>query len=263
MKTLLDAAVRRHRMSLFWFVVGLVFYGGCMMYVWKTLDLTMYQGIANSMTGVLQAFGGSDSDITTPGGYLSTEYLGLMWVIIAGAAMILYGARTIGGAVGDGTMELTMTQPVRRSTYFFAQVLYLCIADAILCLASFLPIYLLSGLVNLDIGFVAGLQLASVGFLFLLCVGLFAMVVSSFTRSASLPASVSGGVLVVMWVVSILVQMVDALDFLKYISLFHYWNPASIINGGGVDAVSCIVLLAVASASMAVAYFRFLWRDLA
>ncbi len=263
MKTLVNAAMRRHRVSLIWFAIGLVFYGGSMMYVWKTLDLTMYEGIANSMSGLLQAFGGSGADITTPGGYLSTEYLGLMWVIIAGAAMVLYGARTIGGAVEDGTMELTMAQPVRRSVYFLAQVLYLAIADAILCIASFAPIYLLSGVVAFDIGFVAALKLAGMGFLFLLCVGLFSMAVSSFTRSASLPASIAGGLLGVMWVMSIMVQLVDGLDFLKYVSLFHYWDPAPIINSGAVDGVSCIVLLVVAAASTVVAYARFLWRDLA
>src|SRR5680860_1354768 len=65
---------------------------------------------------LMAAFGGAGLEFTTLGGFLGIEYLSLIWVFILGAAVITFAAGAIGGAVENGTMEVTLSQPVSRST---------------------------------------------------------------------------------------------------------------------------------------------------
>lgn len=69
-------------------------------------------------TELREAFGGAPS-ITTPGGYLESQGTSLLPLILGGV-LIAQATRRLAGAEQQGELDLILSLPVRRSTYFWA-----------------------------------------------------------------------------------------------------------------------------------------------
>lgn len=65
-----------------------------------------------------EAFGGAPS-ITTPGGYLESQGTSLLPLILGGV-LLSQATRRLSGAEQAGELDLVLSLPVRRSTYFWA-----------------------------------------------------------------------------------------------------------------------------------------------
>lgn len=65
-----------------------------------------------------EAFGGAPS-ITTPGGYLESQGTSLLPLILGGV-LLSQATRRLSGAEQQGELDLVLSLPVRRGTYFWA-----------------------------------------------------------------------------------------------------------------------------------------------
>ncbi|MDO9107630.1 MAG: ABC transporter permease subunit, partial [Coriobacteriia bacterium] len=115
--TLIRAALQQRRTSLLWYCIGLATYS--FFIVWYYPQFAGNQAFLEQIQKVmskemLAAFGAAGLDFSTLGGFLGVEYLSLIWVVIAGFAVINVAAKFIASDVEAGTMELTLTQPVSR-----------------------------------------------------------------------------------------------------------------------------------------------------
>lgn len=72
----------------------------------------------NLPQSVRDAFGGTRS-ITSPGGYLESQGTSLLPILL-GAALLAQATRRLSGAEQAGELDLVLSLPVRRSTYFWA-----------------------------------------------------------------------------------------------------------------------------------------------
>lgn len=97
---------------LYFFVIGISYatvkdHGAGLDEVWQALPQELRD-----------AFGGAPS-IASPGGYLESQGTSLLPLILGGA-LIAQATRRLSGAEQAGELDLVLSLPVRRSTYFWA-----------------------------------------------------------------------------------------------------------------------------------------------
>ena len=261
--SLLTSALHRFRIPLLWYSVGLLFYGAIIVSIWPLIDTDLYREVLATLTPVLEAMGGPTVTMGTLGGYLATESFGIFWILICSSALILYASRAIAGSVATGTVELTLAQPVSRAEFFVTRIVVLVIVDAVVVIASFIPLVIMGPAFDLVIPFDRFLMLCGVAFLFLLTIGMFTFMVSAFTRTSGHPAGIVGGILALMWMLSFAQYFMDWLTFMKPYNILTYWTPASIVDAGTFDPRMWFMYCSVIIVSAGIAYIGFLRRDLA
>lgn len=235
--TLFASTLHQRRKPLLWFVVGLASYSVMMAWYYPIMQSSGYQELIQEMPKeMIEFFAGSGADLTTFGGYIATEYLGFMWVLIIASAAILFATKSMSSEIASGTMELVLAQPVPRRTLVLVRLGAMLVYLVVLVAATILPLYA-GGLmqdVGLDVGNLALLSGACL--LFSIAIGAVSMAVSAASNDSGKPAGIVGGALATMWLLAFLAGSVTWAEKLNPINLFHYWQPAAIIDKGTTDA---------------------------
>ncbi len=92
---LLRAPFHPRRSSLFWYCVSLLLYSWMMVWFWDQMGGPyLEEMIKNYPPEVLALFGGNEVSFATMGGFFQIEYLGLMWMIIIGSAVVLFAVKS-------------------------------------------------------------------------------------------------------------------------------------------------------------------------
>lgn len=262
--TVLRATLHQRRASIFWFCTSLVLYSWLMTWLWPQLGGEEYQRMIESLPPELLAiFGGTEVPFGSLGGYFQTEYLGLLWIAIVAAAVVLFAARAIAGEVGSGTLELVMAQPVSRLRFVVTRIVALVGYVVLLALSTFAPIQLFGPRYEVELSAGTFWTLCALAALFMLAVGGFAMLLSAIFRDAGKPGAIAAGVLVVMWLADLVSNVSEAAEVLDPINLVAYWQPGKIINGEAVPPAAWWVYAGVAVVSLAAAVVAFSRRDVA
>lgn len=262
--TILKASLQLRRTSLMWYSIGIALYGWMMVAFFPLIEKNaQYMKMVEEVftPEMMAAFGGAGLDFGTLGGFLGVEYLSLIWVFIIGAAVITYAAGSLGGSVEDGTMEATLAQPVSRMQVAFTRWLGLALYAAVLCLVTVLSLYLPGFLHDVEVPLDAMALLFVVGWLLAMAVGGLAYAVSAISTGAGRTIGIGIGVLIVMWLADVLGNISDKAEWLRTISLFHYWTPAEIIDDLSVPWESWLVFGVPAVGFFVVALWLFRRRD--
>ncbi|MDP2183354.1 MAG: ABC transporter permease subunit [Actinomycetota bacterium] len=231
--TILRASLQLRRVSLMWYAIGLAAYGWMIVAFFPLIEANPgYIQMAEDVftEEMMAAFGGAGLEFTTLGGFLSIEYLSLIWVFIVGAAVITFIAGDLGGAVEDGTMEATLSQPVSRTTVALTRYLAMVLYALVLNFVTVATIYLPGFLHDVDIPLDAMGLLFVAGMLITLAIGSFAFAISAMSSGKGRTIAVSLGVLVAMYLADILGNIADKADWLVNFSMFHYWQPNKVID---------------------------------
>ena len=211
----------------------------------------------------VQALVGGSGDFLSPTGWLSTGMLHPIVLALAtmGAFMIVVG--TGATELERGTLDLVLSRPMRRRSYLLARaaagVLMLGIAIAGGLVGTLVSRIVVRGAEQLPVEE----TLVVFGAQWLLFIG-FAMIAlwiaaRSHLRSRALGASIA--VVVGAFFVNFLSLLFDSLSWLGYLSPFHYFNVANIIEGrpfGG----HLVVLAVIAVVGAVAAVWEFERRDL-
>lgn len=179
------------------------------------------------------------------------------------AVAITLPARAIAGEVESGAIELVLAQPVSRTQYFAAHVLFaigaLCvvIAAGLLGTAAGQSIYSLNAF---DASRLAKLFLNALLLQFAICA--ITLLVSAFGREAGRVAIAGVMVAVVSFLVNALAMLWTKAAFAKPYSLHGYFDPREVLVQGHLAPSSVVILAAVAAAATIGAFVRFARRDL-
>ncbi len=260
---LLLGTLRQRSQALFWYVFTLVAYGWMMVWYWPLMGDSYSQIIESMPPELIRAFAGANVDLTTVGGFMQTEYLGIMWIGIVGSAVILFAAKAVAGEIGSGTMELLLTQPISRLRFILTRIAALVVWVVSLALATVLPIQILGPGYDIDLPGRTYLLLFLTSSLFMLAIGGIALLISSATRDGAKPAAITGGLLGVMWVLHAISSLADFADSLEPFNLLKYWQPADLIDKGTVSPESWWVLGAVVVVTFGASIVVFMRRDVA
>jgi ABC-type transport system involved in multi-copper enzyme maturation permease subunit len=179
------------------------------------------------------------------------------------AVAITLAARAIAGEIENGAIELVMAQPVSRTGYFAAHLLFGIGALAAMLLAGLAGTVLGQRIWGLEaFGFSRLAALFANALLLQLAIYGITLLFSSFGREAGRVALAGVLVAVISFLVNVVAALWSRAAFAKPWSLHSWFEPRDILVRGDVAASSLLVLAAVAGVGIAAAFARFVRRDL-
>ena len=197
-------------------------------------------------------------------GYLSLGFSHPLYIVLAGAAVVGFAARSLAGEMERGIIQIPLARPVSRHAVYASRVLGIAIICALLAVVG--PLGMVAGLLysRPEGDFVY----AHLGAMALNGLALF-WAVGALTLWGSAAASTAGRV--VGWALSLLVlsYFVDyfagvwaPLQSIAFLSVFEYYEPTEALVSGAADAANLVTLAAVGAAAAVAGLVVFTRRDL-
>ncbi|MFA6492644.1 MAG: ABC transporter permease subunit [Patescibacteria group bacterium] len=228
----------------------------------KDQSASLEQLIKNYPESFLKAFNFEIKSFTTLEGYLSTEQFSLMWPIMLIFMLVSFAGGSIANEIETGTIEILLSQPISRAKLFIGRYL-----AGLAMLAVFVVFTIFSAIPLADaynITFKANnfATIALLGFMFGLSVFSVAFVMSAIFSDKGKVFFITGGLLVLMYVLNILSVIKESLADLKYVSFFYYFNPGKALIHNQIDHWSYVVFLGVSIVFFILGLVIFTRRDI-
>lgn len=217
--------------------------------------------LAGLPDALLTAFGMNQFDLTQIGGYYGIFFL--YFVLIGTIHAVMLGATIISKEERDHTADFLFVKPVKRNKIITAKMIAGLINIIILNITTlissiiFVNIYNKGESITGDI-FMLMLALLILQLLFY-SIGAFTSTVTNNTRSAT---SISTGILLGTFILSIAIDMYDKLDFLKFITPFKYFEAKDIMFGGKINGIFVILSFTIIIVATIYTYKGYQRRDL-
>lgn len=213
--------------------------------------------------GFLKAFNIDIKSYTTIGGYLAAEQYSFMWPIITIFMLVGFAGTALAGEIEKGTIELMLAQPISRAKLFFGKYLAgIAILAAYILLSIFSAAPILSAY-HLHYEFKIFVTMAILGFLFSLAVFSLSMFFSSLSYERGRVYFLSGGILVLMYILNLVASLKESISNLKYFSFFYYFNPSKALIYNQIDHWAYVVFIGVAVIATTLGVIIFTKRDVA
>lgn len=194
--------------------------------------------------------------------YLSTEYMSFLWPILAIIFAISIAHYISVNEIDRGTIETLASLPTSRIRIFveryFAGLLIIT-AFAVISLLGIIP---LAGMHGIDYVLANYLTAAGGSFLFIWAVYSLAVLVSVIFSEKGKASMVTGGILTLMYVLSIISSLKDGLKNLQYLSFFHYFSGTDLLAKNAIPDYMVLALGGFAVVASVVALMIFRKRDL-
>jgi ABC-2 type transport system permease protein len=209
--------------------------------------------------GVTTLLGGADYGTIT--GWMRSEIGAVYGPLLVAYTGISVATGSTAGEEQAGILALTLAHPIERSRLVLAKAVAVGVSVLMVALGT---------LVGLIVGVAVGgggISLANIGALvlhlaFLGCaVGAIALALATSTGRRGLAAGTAAAIAVLGFLLNGFAPLVGALDWLKYLSLFYYYEGHDPI-ANGVDTGDLAVLAAVTISLTALAVLGIRNRDL-
>lgn len=241
-------ALRDRRTSLLWWTLGVAVYCAFIIAVWPVIDGNdEFQNLYEDMPDTLQAMFGSDgfSDFTSPAGFLNTYLFSMILPFVFTGLTVSFGSSLIAGEEEDELLDLVLSYPVARRRLVLEKVLAMVVAVVGIGAATVVLLIVAREPVGLDIG-AGGLAAATLGsVLFALVHGLVALLAGAWSGSKGVATGAGWGVALAGYLVNIIANIDDSLDWLQPFSPL-YWATADSPVTGTLPATYLALLAACA-----------------
>jgi ABC-2 type transport system permease protein len=263
---ILRQVVRRRRISLFWWSLGLVLFVALLAVAYPTvrnnneLDKT-FAGLPPSVQTLLGL--SAMNTLTSPVGYLNSQYFANVLPLILLVFAIGLGAWAISGDEVAGTLELLLSNPVSRTRVALERAAALIVLLGLLTAVAAAALVILAAPVGLDQGLSAERIIAATaacGFLALAFAAV-AFAVGAATGRRSLSLASAATLAIAGYVIEGLAAQVKALQPVRAISPWHWLLKSDPLRHGLV-ARSWVLPLAVTLAILGLGTLSFTRRDL-
>ncbi|WP_028608542.1 ABC transporter permease subunit [Paenibacillus harenae] len=196
----------------------------------------------------------------------ATGYYGVLFLYIALMATIhaaMLGATIISKEERDKTAEFLFVKPVSRKSIILIKMLAALMNIGILTIISYGSSLLIVGgyskgeSVGADISVtIAGLFILQLIFL------VTGTAIAAVYKKPKKAASLSAGVLLAMYLLSVAVDLNDGIKGLKYITPFKYFQASDMMYGGGLDTIYILLSAAIVVALFTLTIVFYKKRDL-
>ncbi|MGE7090449.1 ABC transporter permease subunit [Lysinibacillus sp. NPDC048646] len=246
--------MKAFRKSLIIWSIGMLFLVGS--------GMAKYAGLATSgqsmneiwsaMPKSLQAIMGTGAlDISKVSGYFGVLYIYL--VLMATIHAVMLGATIIAKEERDKTAEFLFVKPVSRMSIISAKLLVAVANIVSLNIVTGVSSIYLVGKYSEGESVNAHIAIAMTAMLILQLLFLFiGSAIASVSKKPKLAASISTGILLITYILSIVIDLNEKLSFMEYLSPFKYFEAKIMMNGGGVDSkfivlslISIVILLMI------------------
>ena len=209
--------------------------------------------------GVSDLLGGADYGTIT--GWYRSEIASIYGPLLIAAIAITGISATTAGEEEDRILSLLLAHPVSRARLIAAKAVAIAVVVVVIAAATFAG--LIAGVAlaggGITLGHLAafGLHLAFFGF----ATGAVALAIAAATGQRALATGVAAGVALVGWLINGFAPLVGSIAWLKYLSLFYYYEGGDPLTRG-VDVGDLAVLGLVTVALTAFAVISIGDRDL-
>jgi ABC-2 type transport system permease protein len=253
------------RRALSWWAVGIVIFVGVTIAFFPSLkdSAAQLQDYLDQLPESLRnLFVGTETDITSPVGYLNSQVFAGNGAIVFLVFAIGAGARAIAGEEEKGTLELLLATPVTRRTVVLQK--FGAIAAALGGLAAVLSVVLiaLGRPVGLTVPPVDLLAATVHQYVFGLGFGAIALAIGCLKGRKGLAIGLTTSIAVVAFLLNGLAPLSDATAWAQLLSPFYYANGSiPLRNGFALDHLAVLTAIVVVAVVAAVRGFD--RRDLA
>jgi ABC-2 type transport system permease protein len=216
---------------------------------------------AFDQSGAFQEFAGEAGSVSSPAGYLNTEFFSYIPLLVL-IAVVIAGTGAVAGEESAGTLDLVLAQPVSRRRVLLEKTAALLILLVAVVLVS------IPGLVaaKLIVDFDMSILKVTLAALYMIPLALLFLSLAVFS-SAALANRTAATILVVAaaiagYFLNTLGAFVDALEQPRKLSPF-YWADFSRVMVHGVDFGRAAVFVAISLAFVVAAVFVLERRDIA
>lgn len=266
--SLVGATLRSRRSVMLWF--GLI--GAALAWMMVALYETIASGFdmqsyIDAMPEEMLAAIGMSADSLEEGVFPFADYIAVeffTWFAWAVAVWgLIAGAGLIAGELENGTIDMMLSQPVRRDRFLLARFGGVVAVLLAISTACFLGILLGMAISDVDASvaglFFACLQMAVLG----LVVASVGALLSVGTLSTRMSQMILIGALVAEYALDLVSKLKADLSGLGKFSIFHYFDPAQIVSSGSPDGAGLAVHLGIVVIALAAAVVLFGRRDMA
>ncbi|MFE0506187.1 ABC transporter permease subunit [Peribacillus butanolivorans] len=256
--------MKYHRKSLIFWSIGV--------FLMVTSGMTKYEAYSSSGQSIndliadipksLRAvLGFSDLDLTKVSGYYGMLFLYLLLMATIHAVML--GASIIAKEERDKTSEFLFVKPVSRSKVITNKLLAAFTNIVIINLATFVSSIFLLGkysdgeAVNGEIA----ILMAAMFFLQVLFM-VIGSALAAVKKKSKTAASVAAGILLLTYLLSIVIDLNENLEGLRYLTPFKYFEAKNVMYGGGLDVIFVVISLMLILTLLVVTYVFYKKRDL-
>lgn len=260
---LLARALLDRRVALGWWALGVAIYCGFIVAVWPVIDGNAeFQDLYADMPKTLQAMFGTDgfSDFTSPPGFLNTYLFSMILPFIFTGLAVSFGSALIAGEEDDGLLDLVLSAPVRRRRLVLEKATAIVGALLVVGVTTIVLLAVAREPVGLDIGLVGLIAATAGSMLFALMHGLVALAVGAWSGSTGAASGAGWGVALCGYLVNIVANIDDSLDWLEPLSPLHWATSQSPVTG--VFPSTYVLLLAICAALVWVTVVVFERHDL-
>jgi ABC-2 type transport system permease protein len=259
--------LKAHRKAIIIWTISIIIFVAMGMQKYDSMVATSPDGgaefmkIINSMPKVLQTLWGlSVIDITKPIGYFSVLffYLALMASIHAG----MLGANIISKEERDKTAEFLMTKPVSRSTIITSKLLAaltnVVIVNLVMMASSFamLKTYTSDSITMQMILSMIGLFLIQLIFMVI------GAVVAAIYKNPKKAASITMGILLFTFFLSIIIDMNENFKILSVLTPFKYYDAKQLLIDSHLNIGYMVLTFIIIVSVLSITYKRYKERDL-
>ncbi|MFQ5794841.1 MAG: ABC transporter permease subunit [Candidatus Bipolaricaulia bacterium] len=208
--------------------------------------------------------GGQLTQMLALDGFLAIGYSHPLVLITLSAFAIALAVRALAGEIERRTIRLLLARPIPRYKMLTSSAAAVIAGLIVLMIAMWVGTALGTVTVNTETTpDLSGFALVAInGFFLFLAIGGYAFLFSAVSVRVGQAIPLAAGLTVFLFLLNFLAQLWKPAQFLKNISIFHYYQPQEILNRGGLAIVDLGVLLGVAVVTFALAWFAFQRRDI-
>jgi ABC-2 type transport system permease protein len=256
--------MKAHRKSLIIWGICIVFMIASGMGKYTALyssDKSMNE-VMSQMPKSLQAImGGGAFDLTKASGFFGVLFLYLVLMATIHAAML--GADIISKEERDKTFEFLMVKPVSRQNIITSKLLAALANIIIFNAINFVFSIMLVSYYGKGESVTGNIAILMVGMFILQLIFLFIGTgIAAVSKNPKTATSLSTGILLLTFILSIAIDLNEKLINLKYLTPFKYYDAKNLMYGGGLDPVFVILSVIIIGTLFYVTYAFYEKRDL-
>jgi ABC-2 type transport system permease protein len=211
----------------------------------------------------MSAFLGGSADFFHAAGWLSTAMTHPVTLSLLTSSALLVAAGSVATEVERGTIDLVLTRPVGRLAFLLAKALASIVAVTAVEAGGLAGVLVarqtVSGVGALSAG--SAVRAFAGSWLLFVGVAMVGILVSARSSLRGRAIGVTVGIVVVWFFMNFIALLIDAISGLRYVSPFHYFQPADLLAGNA-SGIDLLVLAAVAAVALLSAAAGFSRRDL-
>jgi ABC-2 type transport system permease protein len=261
-KELVSDLFARSRVTLAWWLVGIMSMGLYVVLVYDTIgsleDLRkLYDQYPESIRSL---FG--EIDIGTINGWIHLELLSWM-PLVFGMYGGIFAAGSVSRETEQRTVDFILGLPVSRTQFLGSRLIVGLANIGVMCVAIFLLLVIGVGLTGHSPS--ADRYAFALLNAYLLGAALFSgyVLIASFTDEQARVTGIAIGATLVLYIATGALKAADAPDWIQWLSPFEHYRSAEIMSGNGVPVLPQLALLAGAIVTGAGALYSYNRRDIA